>query len=177
MRRSLAGFTLGAAVVSLSGCGRSSTAVATFPPLGGTYAATFDATLTNAVVPGGLALAPATGTIALSDAAGDGSIDGSFAVDNPPASGIIAGIEQLDGHVAITAFGDPSLPQAEAVVFLRPVLDYCDFTQAVGQPIDFFVGGPNLSASGSVDLPCTYTNGQAIQTFPSTITYTVTGGR
>jgi hypothetical protein len=158
-------------VICAEACGNSTGP--SFPTLAGTYATIFSVNFTNSV---DTRSGTAPGTMTLNAPGSDGSFNGSY-IFTGGGSGTITGVERMDGGVSITHFGDPNQSPLEAVAYLQQTFYWCDFTQAAAQAVSGSVAGKTLTFSGSLILPCTYTDGTNIFTYSTTITFGAAGTR
>ena len=166
MKRLWLGLVIGAAACSNS-TGPS------FPALAGTYATVFAVSFSNTAE---TRSATVPGTMTLNAPGSDGSFNGSYIVTGD-GSGTITGVERMDGGVSITHFGDPNQSPLQAVAYLQQTFYWCDFTQAAAQSMSGSVANKTLSFSGSIILPCNYTNGTTNFTYSTTIGVGATGTR
>lgn len=161
----IAGLCAGA----LYGCGGGSTAPG-YPPIQGTYSASFSLTFDNAAqTQNGTLVIP--GTIVIGRPASDGSFLGNYVYSGgATGSGTISGVIDRQGNVVIDEFGDPGQPPVFDSNFLTATWSNCDFSQATGNGMNGSLAATTLSLVGSLDFPCNYTNGSQTTQFATTLT-------
>jgi hypothetical protein len=171
-RLAFAGLCAGA----LCACSNGSTGPS-YPPIQGTYAASFSLTFDNgAQTQNGTLVIP--GTIVIGRPARDGSFIGSYVYSGgATGSGTISGQIDMQGGVTIFEFGDPNQPPIFDSQFLNATWPNCDFSQATGNGMSGSLVPNSLSLLGSLDFPCTYTNGNQTVQFPTTLTEQVTANQ
>lgn len=163
----------GLCVGALCACDNGSTGPS-YPPIQGTYAASFSLTFENgAQTQNGTLVIP--GTIVIGRPASDGSFVGNYVYNGgATGSGSIAGVIDMQGDVTIFEFGDVNQPPIFDQQFLEATWPNCDFTQASSNGMSGSLSPSTLSLLGSLDFPCLYTNGSQNAQFPTTLTEQVT---
>lgn len=161
-----------AALVALSSCGGDAMGP-TYPAPSGTYATMFTLNFSNAVE---TLSQPQSGTMTLSSADGSGAFTGSYVITGG-GSGTVAGVLRADGGLSISHFGDPAADPVQSAQFVRNVFYWCDFDRAGSMSLSGSLSGRTVSFSGSVTLPCAYTNGFTSTSYSSSITVSVRDSR
>jgi hypothetical protein len=158
-------------------CGCSGSTDPGFPPIEGTYSATFSLTFDNAAqTQNGTLVIP--GSIVIGRPASDGSFVGNYVYSGgATGSGTISGAIDRQGNVTIVEFGDPNEPPIFEQAFLSATWPNCDFSQAVGNGMTGSLAPNTLSLAGSLDFPCTYTNGGQPTQFATTLSEQVAATR
>ena len=163
--------TVGTLLLGALACG-GDPAGPSFPELAGTYAAAFRVEFENAIE---AFTDTETGTITLTAPTPDGSFTGTFDVANADASGVVEGTVRADGAITLNVFGHPSTRPAERIEYLRDIINWCDWHLAAVAEFSGAISNRTVTFSGSIQLPCHYTDPDEIA--PTAITLLYTGTR
>jgi hypothetical protein len=158
-------------------CGCSGSTAPGFPPIQGTYSASFSLTFDNgAQTQNGTLVIP--GTIVIGRPASDGGFVGNYVYSGgATGSGTISGTIDRQGGITIDEFGDPGQPPVFEMDFLDATWPNCDFSQAVGNGMTGSLAATTLSLVGSLNFPCSYTNGSQTVQFATTLSEQVSASR
>jgi hypothetical protein len=168
MRRVLVGAFLTMWTV---GCSHSGTTGPSYPPLAGSYSATFAVTATSSA--GSVVLGTATGTVTLNNAGSGGSFTGSFIEGG--SAGTIVGTEEADGGLLISQFGNPNVAPLADLEILQQELPECAFGNAVSDGMTGTIASGQLNLAGGLTLPCVWDVAGTGETLTTTLAITIGG--
>jgi hypothetical protein len=142
-------------------------------PLNAPTTATYDATFAFAFTSSDTTVSQnpsltVTGSMILTFKGTGGTLHGNYGYAKFPAgAGTIGGTLSPSGAIAITQFGDPGSALGATMQFLQNNWPNCDFTQAQPAPFTGSLAGNDISVTGGLTVPCTYTINQQQVTLQS----------
>ena len=160
-----------AAAIACAACSTSPLDAPTTATWSGTFSFAFTSSDTTTAQNHRL---PVEGAMVLTLKGTDGILEGRYAYNSYPAgAGTIGGTLSPSGAIAITQFGDPGSALGATMQFLHNNWPNCDFTQAQPAPFTGSLIDNDISLTGGLTVPCTYTIDQQEVTLQTTMIETV----